>query len=354
MSHPIFVRDLTPAERDALRAGLRSASAFTLRRCQYLLASADRLVPVAIARTYGGTAQQVRNVLRDFADRSLACLRKGSNAAKVPRRVWPLERDGDLQALLHHSPRESGKETSLWTLDLLAEVCFESGWTERLLTGEAIRQTLRRLEVNWKRAKNWLVSPDPEYAAKKKERDRLIRLADLKSHWVLGFLDEVWWTRLAQPAVNAWTADGEPLRLFENPKGGGKEALACYGIYRHDTGGMMLRFVEGRPISAATEEFLAWAAGVVRGRRQEGVRGGLGQRLVARQRARARVGGGAQPNGAAGGPGVPDPAAGPAGEGPVAQPDRAEVDARQAEPRRTRAKAHRRGTQGTGPQILRL
>lgn len=78
---------------------------------------------------------------------------------------------------------------------------------------------------------------------------------------MLGFLDEVWWTRLAQPSVNAWTADGEPLRLFENAKGGGKEALACYGIYRRDTGGMMLRFVEGRPVSAATEEFLGWAAG---------------------------------------------------------------------------------------------
>jgi hypothetical protein len=41
--------------------------------------------------------------------------------------------------------------------------------------------------------------------------------------------------------------------------GGGPKALACYGIARADTGGMMLRFVAGRPVSQVTEEFLAWA-----------------------------------------------------------------------------------------------
>ena len=38
----------------------------------------------------------------------------------------------------------------------------------------------------------------------------------------------------------------------------GQEALACYGLLRADTGGMLLRFVEGRPVSQVTEDFLAW------------------------------------------------------------------------------------------------
>ena len=42
-----------------------------------------------------------------------------------------------------------------------------------------------------------------------------------------------------------------------DPKGG-REAVACYGVLRHDTGGMMLRFCEGRPVSATTEDFLDW------------------------------------------------------------------------------------------------
>jgi hypothetical protein len=76
----------------------------------------------------------------------------------------------------------------------------------------------------------------------------------------LGFEDETWWSRLALPGLHAWTA-GEPLRLVEqttertdpDPK-----ALSCYGLLRADTGGMLLRFVQGRPVSQVTEDFLAW------------------------------------------------------------------------------------------------
>ena len=46
---PLFVRPLTDPERAALRAGLRSPDAFTLRRCQALLASSEGLRPAQIA-----------------------------------------------------------------------------------------------------------------------------------------------------------------------------------------------------------------------------------------------------------------------------------------------------------------
>jgi len=78
---------------------------------------------------------------------------------------------------------------------------------------------------------------------------------------VLGFQDEVWWSRLARPGLHAWS-DGGPMRLHEPPADAADreaKALACYGILRGDTGGMMLRFVAGRPVSQVTEEFLAWA-----------------------------------------------------------------------------------------------
>ena len=103
--------------------------------------------------------------------------------------------------------------------------------------------------------------PRPRICQEKKARDRLIAQAAKKSDWVLGFQDETWWTRLTQPDLFAWTA-GDPLHLgtkAKDPKGGGPEALACYGILRQDTGGMVLRFAEGRPVSAVTEAFLGWA-----------------------------------------------------------------------------------------------
>lgn len=51
---PIFVRPLTLAERQELEAGLRSSSAFVLRRCQALLASASGERVPQIARALGG------------------------------------------------------------------------------------------------------------------------------------------------------------------------------------------------------------------------------------------------------------------------------------------------------------
>jgi transposase len=78
---------------------------------------------------------------------------------------------------------------------------------------------------------------------------------------VLGFQDEVWWSRLARPDLHAW-AGTEPLRLHQpppDPEDREAKALACYGLLRRDTGGMLLRFVQGRPVSQVTEDFLSWA-----------------------------------------------------------------------------------------------
>src|SRR3954447_14005921 len=118
---------------------------------------------------------------------------------------------------------------------------------------------LKRPGISWRRAKHWITSPDPQYVLKKRWRARMIRLAEAHPDWVLGFQDEVWWSRLARPDLRAWS-DGEPMRLHEPPaeaEDREPKALACYGLLRGDTGGMMLRFVEGRPVSQVTEEFLA-------------------------------------------------------------------------------------------------
>ncbi|MGH7194624.1 MAG: IS630 family transposase, partial [Candidatus Saccharimonadales bacterium] len=68
---------------------------------------------------------------------------------------------------LRCSPREFGYPTSLWTLDLAAEVSCAQGLTATVVSGEAIRKTLLRLGIGWKRAKQWITSPDVEYARKK-------------------------------------------------------------------------------------------------------------------------------------------------------------------------------------------
>ena len=163
----------------------------------------------------------------------------------------------------------------------------------------------------------------------------------------MGFEDEVWFSRFAQPALHAWMPPGERLRLImhaadrDDPEA---KALACYGLWLPGPERMLLRFVAGRPVSAMTCAFLAWATerlaaeGIrvlaliwdnapwhvsrevriwIRDHNRQVKAAGAGCRLLV-----CRV----------------------AEQKPVAEPDRAPMGARQAGRGRARAQAHRRGT----------
>jgi transposase len=194
-----FVRSLTAAEEQQVRAGLRSPEAFTLRRCQILLASAAGHSPALIARNLGCTATSVRNAIHAFHQEGLACLKEKSSRPNSARPLLDHVFDDSLRELLHRSPRTFGKQRSTWTLSLVAEVCFAKGWTPRVLSRDTMRLAVKRVGISWRRAKHWIRSPDPAYARKQAARDRLIRLVEAHPDWVLGFQDECWWSRLAQP-----------------------------------------------------------------------------------------------------------------------------------------------------------
>lgn len=167
MKTPIFVRALTEAERARLKTGLRACPNFEIRRSQIVLASARGETARRIARTLGCDDQTVRNVIHGFNTKGLEILKAGSRRPhKIGATVTP-EKLEALKDILHQSPRNFGEETSLWTLDLLAEVSYREGVTPRLVSGEAIRMTLKRLEIAWRRAKHWISSPDPAYVVKK-------------------------------------------------------------------------------------------------------------------------------------------------------------------------------------------
>lgn len=165
-----------------------------------------------------------------------------------------------LRELVHQSPRNFGKPRSTWTLQLLADVCLEIGIVDSPIGASTIHRTLRRLGIRWKRCKLWAPSPDPQYALKKARRDRLIQVAAKHPDWVLGFVDEVWWSRLYRPRMHAW-ADGPPLKmrvLKAQDCDPDPIAICCYGILRHDTKKVLVRFAEDRPLSDITAQFLEW------------------------------------------------------------------------------------------------
>ena len=87
------------------------------------------------------------------------------------------------------------------------------------------------------------------------------RLSEKRPEWALGYLDEAWWSRLAQPSLHTWSEADQPLKLHgktvakDDPD---PKALSCYGVWFPLDERMLLRFVEGRPVSAVTTEFLSW------------------------------------------------------------------------------------------------
>jgi hypothetical protein len=167
MKPPIYVRPLTDDERAALCEGLRSADAFVLRRCQILLASADRQQVPDVARALRCNRQTVRNAIHAFSRHGLACLRPGSSRPQTIHAAFDAAHAEALRDLLHRSPRDFGQPTSVWTLEVAAAVSFAEGLTASRVSDETIRATLARLGVRWRRAKQWLTSPDPAYLRKK-------------------------------------------------------------------------------------------------------------------------------------------------------------------------------------------
>jgi transposase len=167
MRTPIFIRPFTEDEQRRIQAGLRSSDAFVLRRCQILLASARGERAPTIARQLGCDDQTVRNVIHGFNAEGLAVLQEGSSRPHRLHTAFSEEGAERLKDLLHRSPRDFGQERSTWTLELAAQVSFEQGIISQEVSDESVRRALKRLKTNWKRAKHWITSPDPQYQLQK-------------------------------------------------------------------------------------------------------------------------------------------------------------------------------------------
>jgi transposase len=166
MSAPISVRPLSEQEQQQVNAGLHSCDAFVLRRCQILLASARGERATVIARQLGCDDQTVRNVIHGFNATGLAVLQQGSSRPHRLRQTMADSTLPRLREVVHRGPRSFGKDSSVWTLEMLAEVCFAEGLTSAQVSGETIRRAVPRLGESWKRAKHRISSPDGRYQQK--------------------------------------------------------------------------------------------------------------------------------------------------------------------------------------------
>src|SRR3954465_7200082 len=136
MKTPIFVRSLSEEERESLEKGLRSKDTFTMRRSQMLLASSRGERAPKMALNLGCASQTVRDAIHDFDERGLDALDRKSSRPKKTREAFDREGAQTLREMLHRSPREFGRESSLWTLEMAADVAFEEGLTDERVSGE--------------------------------------------------------------------------------------------------------------------------------------------------------------------------------------------------------------------------
>lgn len=165
---PLYARTLTDEERQALRQSLKSSNGYTVRRAQMLLLSADEDLKVdAIGQRVGCQGQAVRQAIHAFHREGLDCLQPKAKGNPRDRRALDDAAREQLRELIRRSPRDLDYETSLWTLELLAQACFEQGITATQVTGETIRATLAAMGIAWRRVKQRINSPDAHYTRKK-------------------------------------------------------------------------------------------------------------------------------------------------------------------------------------------
>jgi transposase len=166
---PIFVRELTTEEHSALQEGLRSPSAFTVRRCQVLLSSTQGQTARQIAAALHCSDQTVRQAIRAFETEGLGCLQEKSHARHDAQSAFDAAGRERLQEIIRLSPRQFGHQSSTWTLALLAETCGQEGITSRPVNGDNVGGVLRQMGISWRRAKRWIRSPDVHYEHRKKD-----------------------------------------------------------------------------------------------------------------------------------------------------------------------------------------
>ncbi len=166
----LYAREITAEEHAKIEQGLRSSSAFTVRRGQILLMSADEhRKPREIAERLKCSDQCVRDAIRAVRLEGVQCLQTKSRARHTEQATFNQAGLDWLKAAIRQSPQTFGYETSLWTLKLLSELAHKEGYSDRVVRPETVGRALVKAGIRWNRAKQWINSPDEHYQRKKSD-----------------------------------------------------------------------------------------------------------------------------------------------------------------------------------------
>jgi transposase len=161
----LHVRALTAAERTTLAQWARSGKSAWYHRARTILLAADTgACGSEIAASLGLHPNTTCRWLGAFTHGGLAALaprRRGGRLRQLGAELAEV-----LIVLLHDPATAHGGAQERWTLREVAAALVREGQVAAI-SSETLRRLLKSRKHSWQRAKEWLSSPDPQYARKK-------------------------------------------------------------------------------------------------------------------------------------------------------------------------------------------
>jgi hypothetical protein len=129
----------------------------------------------------------VRNAIHALNKRGLDALEPGTSRPKRTLGAFNEESAERLREMLHRSPREFGRETSLWTLEMAAEVSFEEGSQKGGSRGRRPSLLLCTFSESAGREPSDGSPLHSPYTNEKRRREKPLEVAATASEWAEGY-----------------------------------------------------------------------------------------------------------------------------------------------------------------------
>jgi transposase len=158
------VRALLPEALEELRAASKNRKELGFaRRARGVLMFAEGRQYSFICEALSVSKEAVRMWLRSYEAKGIAGL---ADQPRPPRaRVKSKQIEEAVEEIIHRPPSDFGFDRSTWSLEAITEYVLGSRGVQVGL--QTVREVLAEKGYRWRRAKHSVISPDPDYQAKK-------------------------------------------------------------------------------------------------------------------------------------------------------------------------------------------
>ena len=249
----IKVRSITSQESEILDGWQRSDDIVRYRRARMLRLSEANWRCPGIARALGLHVESVRLIIKLFNKGGIPAILPRPRSGGRPGRLSAAEVAEAAEDLVRQRP-PAEESRATWTLESLAKMIAARFEHISTISHETVRRVLTQRKIAYRRAKEWLTSPDPLYWLRKSQRDRLLAMARAATDGAAMWLDESWFVRWPY-RFWAWAARKEQPRVAKrwNEK---VDTTALYAALDEETQEALLHWAEGQPNSEVTVQFL--------------------------------------------------------------------------------------------------